>query len=33
MIRAVAFAAIVGGATWLSHIYDQYIKRNERKPQ
>ena len=30
MIRAVAFAAIVAGATWLSHIYDQFIKRNDR---
>ena len=31
MIRAVIFAAIVGGATWLSHIYDQLMNRiNER---
>jgi len=31
MIRAVAFAAIVAGATWLSHLYDRYIRNtNER---
>ena len=30
MIRALAFAAIVYGATWLSHLYDQLMNRNER---
>ena len=31
MSRAVIFAAIVGGATWLSHIYDQFINREEHR--
>jgi len=32
MIRALAFAAIVYGATFAADLYDRYIaKRNERK--
>lgn len=29
MIRAVVFAAIVGSATWVSNIYDRYIRRED----
>ena len=29
MIRAAIFAAIVGGATWASHIYDRFIRRED----
>lgn len=29
MIRAVVFAAIVGGATWASNIYDRFIRRED----
>lgn len=32
MIRALAFAAIVGGTTWISNLYDRDITRTtERK--
>ena len=33
VIRALAFAALVGGATWASNIYDRYIRTTERKPK
>jgi len=31
MIRALVFAALVGGATWASHVYDRWINREDKR--